>query len=408
MSKPLTSPNNTFVRRIISHYLKYDKENPFIFISGMLAFLGITAGVMVLMIAMGIMNGTQKEFKKRLFVMNYPLTVLPMMEGAINNDLIQTLHSTFPHLKFSPYYTTQVITKNAGAVQGSLLYGVDFDQESAINPIFREASSDMTSESKFKVIIGDSLSYEMDAPKGNKVTLYFSEQQAIGFGTMPLQKRFVVDGVFDSGLKAYDKAIMYTTLEAFRKLLKRKEGEYDGLHIYTEDPIGEIKEIRKILPENTVIEGWWQQNGNFFSAMEMEKKALFLVLLLIILVASLNIISSLLMTVMSRRSEIALMRTLGATRKEIKTIFFKLGLIIGSAGIIAGTLLGSLGIWLLKTFDLVSVPEDVYGTSKLPVDLTLGDFGLIILGTSVIILLSALYPARKAAQTDPLTVLRNE
>jgi putative ABC transport system permease protein len=287
-----------------------------------------------------------------------------------------------------------------------LLYGVDFDKESRINPIFNAAQGE--GKSRFRAVIGDSLSYEMDAPVGHKVTLYFSEQQAIGFGTMPLQKRFVVDGVFDSGLKAYDKAIIYTTHEAFEKLLKRKQGIYDGLHIFTENPLDKIEAIRKALPDNVIIEGWWQQNGNFFSAMEMEKKALFLVLLLIILVASLNIISSLLMTVMSRRSEIALMRTLGATHKEIKTIFFKLGLIIGSAGIVAGTLLGGLGIWLLKTFDLISVPEDVYGTSKLPVDLTLGDFGLIILGTSVIILLSALYPARKAAQTDPLTVLRNE
>jgi putative ABC transport system permease protein len=114
------------------------------------------------------------------------------------------------------------------------------------------------------------------------------------------------------------------------------------------------------------------------------------------------------MTVMSRRSEIALMRTLGATQKEIKSIFFKLGLIIGLAGITVGTLLGTLGIWILKTFDLISVPEDVYGTSRLPVDLTLNDFGFILFGTCVIILLSALYPARKAAQTDPLTVLRNE
>ncbi len=406
MSKPLTSPDNTFVGRIIRHYLKYDRENPFIFIAGMLAFGGIAAGVMVLMIAMGIMNGTQKEFKKRLFVMNYPLTVLPLTEHAVDDNLTQKLAETFPYLKFSPYYTTQVITKNAGAVQGSLLYGVDFDQESTINPVFKDARGE--GKSTFRVIIGDSLSYEMDAPKGNKVTIYFSEQQAIGFGTMPLQKRFVVDGVFDSGLKAYDKAIMYTTLEAFEKLLKRKKGVYDGLHIYTEDPVSDIKKIRKVLPDNVVIEGWWQQNGNFFSAMEMEKKALFLVLLLIILVASLNIISSLLMTVMSRRSEIALMRTLGATSKEIRSIFFRLGLIIGSAGIVTGTLLGALGICILKTFDIISMPADVYGTSKLPVDLTFSDFGLIILGTSVIILLSSLYPARKAAQTDPLTVLRNE
>jgi putative ABC transport system permease protein len=172
--------------------------------------------------------------------------------------------------------------------------------------------------------------------------------------------------------------------------------------------LDEIEDIKKALPQMVLIEGWWQQNGNFFAAMEMEKKALFLVLLLIILVASLNIISSLLMTVMSRRREIALMRTLGATKREIKSIFFKLGLIIGSAGIIAGTLLGGLGIWILTTFDIISMPPDVYGTSKLPVDLTLNDFGLIILGTSIIILLSALYPAKKASQTDPLTVLRNE
>ncbi len=404
--KTLPPPNKKFIRHIIKHYLKYDKENPFIFISAMLAFLGIATGVMVLMIAMGIMNGTQKEFSKKLFVMNYPLTILPLEEDSVNDKLIEKLSKQFPSLKFSPYYTTQVITKNNGAVQGSLLYGIDAQKEAAINHIFKEAKG--TSKSKFRVVVGEGLSYEMNARVGDKVTLYFSEQQAIGFGTMPLQKRFVVDGIFKSGLKAYDKAIMYTTLEAFEKLLKRTPGSYDGLHVYTKNPMEKIDAIKATLPEMVVIEGWWQQNGNFFAAMAMEKKALFLVLLLIILVASLNIISSLLMTVMSRRREIALMRTLGATKAEIKAIFFRLGLVIGSAGIVAGTMLGSLGIWILTTFDIISMPEDVYGTSKLPVDLTMSDFSFIILGTSIIILLSSLYPAKKASQTDPLVVLRNE
>ncbi len=405
MSKT-SKPNKKFVGHIIKHYLKYDKENPFIFISASLAFLGISMGVMVLMIAMGIMNGTQKEFSKKLFVMNYPLTVLPLEEEAVNDNLISSLKQKFPKLKFSPYYTTQVITRNEGMVQGSLVYGVDYHKEAQINSIFKSAVGD--GDSKFRAIIGEGLSFEMNAPKDEKITLYFSEQQAIGFGTMPLQKRFVVDGVFKSGLKAYDKAIIYTTLEAFEKLLKRKKGVYDGLHIYSQNPLEEIAKIKEELPPLVVIEGWWQQNGNFFSAMEMEKKALFLVLLLIILVASLNIISSLLMTVMSRRKEIALMRTLGATKQEIKVIFFRLGIIIGSAGIVAGTLFGAFGIWILKTFDIISMPEDVYGTTKLPVDLTLEDFGFIILGTTIIILFSALYPAKKASQTDPLSVLRNE
>ena len=405
-SKSPTSPNKKFVRHIIRHYLKYDKENPFIFISAMLAFLGIAAGVMVLMIAMGINTGMQKSFREKLFVMNYPLTILPLADDTVNDALVSSLSKKFPQLKFSPYYTTQVITKNDGAVQGSLLYGVDAQKEGAINNIFGEAKG--SEKSKFRVVMGEGLSFEMNARKGSKVILYFSEQQAIGFGTMPLQKRFIIDGIFKSGLKAYDKAIMYTTLEAFEKLLKRKQGNYDGLHVYTENPVDEIAAIKAVLPEMVVIEGWWQQNGNFFAAMEMEKKALFLVLLLIILVASLNIISSLLMTVMSRRREIALLRTLGATKLEIKVIFFRLGLIIGSAGIIAGSLLGGLGIWILKTFDFISLPEDVYGTTKLPVELTMNDFGFIILGTSIIILLSALYPAKKASQTDPLVVLRNE
>jgi len=404
--KTLPLPNKKFIRHIIKHYLKYDKENPFIFISAMLAFLGIATGVMVLMLAMGIMNGTQKSFTEKLFVMNYPLTVLPLAEDVVDDKLVDKLSKALPHLKFSPYYTTQVITKNDGAVQGSLLYGVDAKKEAEINHVFKDAVG--TNQSKFRVVMGEGLSFEMNARIGDKVTLYFSEQQAIGFGTMPLQKRFSIDGVFKSGLKSYDKAIMYTTLEAFEKLLKRKNSSYDGLHIYSDNAMKDIKTIKTLLPKLAVVEGWWQQNGSFYAAMEMEKKALFLVLLLIILVASLNIISSLLMTVMSRRREIALMRTLGATKTEIKSIFFKLGIIIGSAGIVAGTLLGALGIWVLKTFDLISVPEDVYGVSKLPVDLTMSDFSFIIVGTSIIILFAALYPAKKASQTDPLTVLRNE
>ncbi len=399
--------NRHFIQKIVSHYLKYDRENPFIFISAVMAFLGIAAGVMVMMIALGITNGIQKEFKERLFVMNYPLTVVSYGEG-IDASLIEKIQETFPDLKLSPYYTTQVITKSEHGVQGSMVYGVDFSKEATINSVFAKVHKETNSSSKYRIIIGDSLSIDMGIKPGEKLLLYFSEQQAVGFGTMPLQKRFLIDGIFDSGLQAYDKGIIYTTQQALQSLLKRDSTSYDGIHIYSDHPMDMIEKIRAILPDDAGVEGWWQQNGNFFTAMEMEKKVYFLILLFIILIASLNIISSLLMTVMSRRSEIALMRTLGATQKEIKTIFYRLGLIIGSTGIVIGTVLGLIGMWVLKTFDIISLPEDVYGSSKLPVDLPLSDFGLIILGASVIIMLSARYPAKKAAATDPLTVLRNE
>ncbi|MBD3807132.1 MAG: ABC transporter permease [Epsilonproteobacteria bacterium] len=398
--------NNSFINFIIRHYLKYDRDNPFIFIAAILAYLGIAAGVMVLMLAMGIMNGTQKEFEKKLFVMNYPLTITSIIPDTIDDNLISNLQKNFPDLKFSPYYTSQIISKNESLVQGSLLYGVDFAKESAINEVFKKTNS--TADTPFKIIIGDGLANEMNVSTGNKITLYFSEQQAIGFDTMPLQKRFMVDGVFKSGLKAYDKAIIYTTLEAFEKILDRKKGFYDGIHIYSKNPMDTIKEIESTLPEGILIEGWWQQNGSFFAAMQMEKKALFLVLLLIILVASLNIVSSLLMTVMSRRSEIALLRTLGATKAEISSIFFRLGLIIGITGLITGSILGLMGKWILENFNIITLPEDVYGTTKLPIDLMFSDYLMIILGTAVIVIISSLYPAKKASQIDPVTVLRNE
>ncbi len=411
MSVPV---NKVFVNKIIKHYLKYDKDNPFIFISSILAFLGIAAGVMVLMLAMGIMHGTQEEFKKRLFVMNYPLTLIPTSYNTTNDQLVADLQANFPKIRISPYYTTPVITKSGSNVNGSILYGVDFEKEAKINEVFEKAyQSSLHTQSKYRLITGETLNLEMGVMKSQKLTLYFTEQQAIGFGTMPLQKRFVVDGTFESGLKAYDKTLIYATHEAFNKVLKRPKGIYDGLHIYSKDEMKDKVRIQKFLQErglqhSIIVQGWWEENTSFFAAMEMEKKALFLVLLLIILVASLNIISSLLMTVMSRRAEIALMKTLGATSKEIQHIFFKLGVIIGISGIVAGVILGFLGKWILTTFDIISLSADVYGFSKLPVDLTTFDFISIIIGTFIIVLFSALYPAYKGSSVDPLTVLRNE
>ena len=237
--------------------------------------------------------------------------------------------------------------------------------------------------------------------------------QAVGFGSMPLQKRFIVDSTYSSGLSTYDDFIIYTTHEAFHKVLKRPIGVYDGIHIYSKNAMEDEKKINSFLKtkgyaDKTRMIGWWEQHASFFAAMEMEKTALFLALLLIIIVASLNIISSLLMTVMSRRSEIALMRTLGASSSEIKSIFFKLGSIIGVGGVIGGTILGFFSIWVLTTFDIITVAEDVYGFSKLPIDLTAIDFFSIISGAIIIVLVSSRYPAKKAASTDPLTVLRNE
>ena len=401
--------NTKLINFIIKKYLRFDTKNPFISISAILAFIGVCVGVMVLIVAMAIMNGTAKEFEDKLFTMNYPLSIYPQIDGTVNEELLQDLEKKFPHLMFSPYLTSQVMVQNDNSMAGGVIFGVDKTKESKINKIYNETVKDLEDLGKYHLIVGQGIKDELYLFDSQKVTLYFTTVNPSGFSMMPKMKRFVYTNQFKSGLTAYDKAYMYTSIEALRTILKKSDTYYDGIHIYSDDPFKDIELIKKELPSFGVgIVGWWQQNGNFFAAMEMEKHALFIVLMLIILIASLNIISSLLMTVMSRRKEIALLLSLGASTQEVKHIFLRLGIIIGYSGIIVGIGLGFLGIYILGNFDIVSLPADVYGTSKLPLLLDSVDFISIVIGSMIIVFLSSYYPAKKATQIDVLDVLRNE
>lgn len=392
---------------LVKRFLRFDKEQPFIFLSALLAFLGIMLGVMVLIIAMALMNGFDNEFKKKLTVMNYPLTILPRFYGSVNDELLQDLRQKFPQLHLSPYISSAVIARQDSRLEGGYLFGVDFEQESAVNEVLKKGL-DGKIPGKFEVVIGKTLYKEFSLMQGDRLTYIFTQMEPGGLAVTPKIKRFRLVTTFDSGLTAYDKAYSYTTIESLQRVLRIPKHQFDGIHIFSDTPQKDIVEIKKMLPHSVSIKGWWEDNVNFFAALEMEKKSLFIVLMLIILIAAINIISSLLMTVMNRRSEIALLISLGASEQEIKKVFLYLGVVIGLGGIAVGTLFGLSGIWVLGTFDIISLPKDVYPTATLPLDLDLADFLMIISGAFVIVLLSSYYPAKKASEVDVLTVLRNE
>jgi len=398
----------SLVPYLVRKYIRFDKSQPFISISAILALLGVSIGLMVLIVAMAIMNGTSKEFEEKISTMSYPITIVPSSQHYVTIGLLKALQERFPNYTMSPYLNTQAIIKQNGQMSGVIVFGVDFNAESKINNIIEKSLKKYPTPKKFEAIIGANIADTYALESGKKVTVIFTEASPGGFSLMPTMKRFKINGTFKSGLQAYDSAYLYTTLEALAKIVKVKPSHYHGIHISSPNPTEDIKKIRAVLPMGYSAVGWWQQNGNLFSAMAMEKKALFIVLMLIILVASLNIISSLLMTVMNRRKEIALLLALGATKEEIKKAFFYLGSLIGGAGVIMGAILGLLGIYLLGHFDIVTLPADVYGTSKLPLDLSTVDFVATIIGAVLIVLFSSYYPSKKATEVDILTTLRNE
>lgn len=395
------------VKYLLFKYLRFDKTQPFITLSAILAFIGVSVGLMVLIVAMAIMNGFDKEFERKLFTMNYPITIFSPFRGAITADEVDNLKTMFPQMKFSPYITSQVIVKSGEKLEGGLIFGVNIEDEKQINSVVKDGIKD-ANLTDFGILLGSGLTGELNAAKNDKVTLIFTKNDPSGFSLIPKMKRFDVRADFTSGLIAYDKVYMYANADDLAKILGYESGDFDGVHIYSDDPFNDIKKINEILPQTARAIGWWEQNGNFFSALALEKRALFIVLMLIILVASLNIVSSLLMTVMNRRQEIALLLSLGASKKEVKQTFFRLGAVIGGSGIIFGLILGLFGVWLLGNFDIVKLPADVYGSSKLPMELSFSDLAMILGGAIAIVLISSFYPAKKATQVDVLDTLRNE
>lgn len=393
-------------RYLLFKYLRFDKEQPFIMLSMILAFIGVCVGLCVLLVAMAIMNGFDKGLQERFMVMNYPLGVFTRARVPVKDDLVERLREKFPELAFSPYISTQVITRGEGRFEGGILFGVNSEDEKKVNKVVAKALKDEVLKD-FDILVGNALIEEFSLQKDDKLAVIFSNLNPSGVAIIPQTKRFDVKFSFSSGLAFYDKAYLYADVNAVRKVLGRGDN-YNGIHVLSEEPFKDKARLEAFLGEDYFVRGWWEQNANLFSALELEKRALFVVLMLIILAASLNIVSSLLMIVMNRRAEIALLLALGASKGEVKKAFFALGSLIGGGGILAGLGLAFGVLWALENFDIITLPADVYGTSKLMLNLDSLDLILALIGAAIIVALSSYYPARKATQVDVLDTLRNE
>lgn len=385
------------IKYLLFKYLRFDKSMPFIMITKLLAFIGVALGVCVLIVSMAVMNGMNKNFLDKLLVMNYPISIYSKHK-SIDEKIIKELEKDY---LISPFIQSQAVIKSANLLQAAVIFGVDFEKEAKINEVFNKAYKNINIKESFPIILGSQFLIE-----DFKINLIFTNLSPNALGFSPTIKRFNYQNSFSSGLKAYDESYAYVHINDLKKILKKKN--YTGIHLYSNKAQEDIKILKEKYKDDYFIIGWWEQNGNFLNALKLEKKALFFILLMIIIIASLNIISSLFMVVLNRKNEIALLLALGASKKEIRNSFFMLGFFIGFCGIVFGVLLGFCSMFILNKFDIITLPADVYGTSKLPIDLSVFDFLSIVFGSILIVFLSALYPAFKASKIDILTTLRNE
>jgi len=407
---------------ISSRYLRAKRKHAFISLITVLSVAGVTVGVMALIVVIAVMAGFESDLKSR--ILGVESHVVLMRHGGGFSDyreVLKYLETVKGVEAATPFIYTQIMLRSSAGVSGAVLRGID--PESAGKVIkniesgqptadFHElgsAEEDATPE----IILGKELAGNLEVGKGDMIYVISPRGGLSPVGHIPVMKRFQVTGLFKSGMYEYDGSLAYVTLREAQKIL-RMEDTVTGIEIRVTD-IYKARQIgteiadelnRRYSYQSYWARDWMQMNKNLFSALRLEKTVMFIILALIVLVAAFNIASSLIMMVMEKTRDIAILKAMGATDRSIGKIFVFKGMAIGTSGTVLGCALGFFLCALLKRYEFVKLPGDVYYITTLPVLLNVQDVAIIATGAMLICFLATIYPARQAAGLDPVEALR--
>jgi len=408
----------TFEYFIGARYLRSRQKQAFISFITFLSVAGVTVGVMALIIVIAVMSGAESYFKTQILGVESHI-IVRQHNGAIENypEIIQKLEKIPRVTSAAPFVYTQVMLRSSSGLSGSVLRGLDPGaKDNPVKGYDRKALSqkltpqrEINGEIKVPgIILGKELAAKLGVTTGTMVYLISPRGMMSPIGHMPTMKRFRVTGLFESGFYEYDASLAYIHIQTAQELLKIGDAATGiGVRvndIYAADEIS--NQISEALGFPYWTMDWMQMNRNFFSALKLEKKAMFIILTLIILVAAFNIASTLIMMVMGKTRDIAILKAMGATHRSIRKIFVFKGTVIGAIGTLLGTLLGIGGCILLKHYKFIELPGDVYYFTTLPVELEILDVLVIVAAAMAICFLSTIYPAYKASQLNPVEALR--
>ena len=408
-----------FHTNIALRYLK-PKNNSFISLLSFISISGIAIGVMALIVVISVMSGFDRALENKVIGIESQIIVLNY-SGSINHyDGVMKDISAIKGVKsVSPFIYTDVMISSAGTSTGSVLRGIDIKTEEKVTNLKKyliKGSLNGLNGKKYNgIVLGKVLAQNLGVSVGDKVLIMSPEGQMTPFGIVPKTERFTVCGIINSGMYNYDSTFSFISIKNAQMFLGLPRGTVTGMEVKL-DKIGlanlYAKKIERILnkkPSSSFYALSWEElNKNLFSAIRLEKLTMFIILSLIVLVAAFNIISTLIMVVMEKRKDIAILKSIGASSRDIMIIFMAQGIIIGLVGTSLGLISGFLIGYLEKTYHIISLPSSVYYITTLPVRMTPGEF--IVIGSSALFLsfIATLYPSYKASKIDPAEGVRHE
>ncbi len=411
-------------------YLRARRHEVFISLITMISMVGVMIGVMTLNIVLAVMTGFEEDLRDRILGFN-PHVVISSLQGFVDGyaEVVDAVSQVPEVVAVAPFVYGQVMVSAGQSVSGSLVRGVDPSLASAVVDIEAHLSfgevdhlgqkQELTFQTEETVqtvqlsgvLVGHELARQLGVFVGDPINIISPLSTTPGpLGVVPRVKRFMIVGVFDAGMFEYDSALIYMSLADAQQFFTLGE-QVTGVEVKIRDVYQAqtvARELEGVLGFPYRTRDWTEVNSNIFAALKLEKVVYFIVLLLIVLVAAFNIIATLIMVVMEKRKDIAVLKSMGATGNAISRVFIYKGLIIGIVGTLMGTLLGWVGCWLLDRYEFIELPKDVFYVSTLPVKMYAENFFIVGVASMIICLLATIYPARQAARLAPVEIIRYE
>lgn len=401
-----------------SRYLRTKQKQAFISLITVLSIAGVTVGVMALIVVIAVMTGFEYDLKSRILGVESHIVIMRHnVPFSDYRNILEHVENTDGVEAATPFINSQVILRSSLSLSGAVLRGIDPDSvDRVIKNLDKVSLKNLKETDQRKstsitmpaIILGKELAKNLGVMQGDPVYLISPRGMISPIGHIPTMKRFKVAGLFESGMYEYDRSLAYIHIKDAQKILRMGDS-VNGIEVRVNDIYNARNIAGRIVKElgfQYWARDWMQMNQNLFSALKLEKTVMFIILALIVLVAAFNIASTLIMMVMEKTKDIAILKAMGATDKSIRKIFVFKGIVIGSMGTIFGVCLGFILCTVLKYYQFIELPGDVYYITTLPVKLELLDVVMIASAAMVISFLATLYPARQASKLDPVEAIR--